>query len=673
VIRLIKNNAVKLMATSIVLSLMLINISAFISQLYGQQKAPTKEKLFIPITSDPNTFISVWDTTKTSSSSSDSDQVELPLQSSGTYNFLVDWGDESNDTITIWNQAEVTHTYTSLGVYNITITGTIMGWQFDYGGDRLKILEIQQWGCLQLGNSGSYFYGCSNLNLTATDDLNLMGTTNLFRAFRGCVNLGSNGNMNGWNVSSVTTMYQMFSNAESFNQPISNWDVSSVTNMYEMFYRAHSFNQPIGNWDVSSVTNMVEMFIEASSFNQSIGNWDVSSVTSMSWMFGGTSSFNQPIGSWNVSSVTDMSYMFDGASTFNQPIGSWDVSSVTTMSGMFAAAPSFNQAIDNWDVSSVTDMSNMFVDATSFNQPIGSWNVSSVTDMSYMFMGATLFNQPIGNWDVSSVTDMNRMFIWATSFNQPIGTWDVSNVIYMGYMFVYAFSFNQPIDDWDVSSVTDMESMFEWATSFNQPLGNWDVSSVTTMGAMLFGVKLSTPNYDNLLVGWSLLTLQTGVSFHAGDSKYSNAAKDARQAIITNFSWTITDGGLATPPLAFTLSSNAGTPDSDGSFTLTWTSSGGANNYSVYRYFDYITEFNGSLIPLAEEITDLTWTLNGYSDGTYYFIVVAHNEDGDTLSNCIQVIVLRGKSSQEIPGYNLVLIVAGLGIAIAFVIKKKIK
>ena len=65
------------------------------------------------------------------------------------------------------------------------------------------------------------------------------------------------------------------------------------------------------------------------------------------------------------------------------------------------------------------------------------------------------------------------------------------------------------------------------------------------MSGMFYRVTLSTPNYDNLLLSWSQLTLQTGVWFDAGNSKYSNAAKDARQVIITNFSWTIIDGGLA--------------------------------------------------------------------------------------------------------------------------------
>jgi len=69
---------------------------------------------------------------------------------------------------------------------------------------------------------------------------------------------------------------------------------------------------------------------------------------------------------------------------------------------------------------------------------------------------------------------------------------------------------------------------------------------VTSMSSMFYGVTLSTSNYDNLLLGWSQLTLQSNVTFDAGYSKYSNTAADARQFIITTFAWTITDGGLAT-------------------------------------------------------------------------------------------------------------------------------
>ncbi|MHA1793088.1 MAG: BspA family leucine-rich repeat surface protein, partial [Promethearchaeota archaeon] len=229
--------------------------------------------MFRIISSQP--FISTWDTSLTSSGSSNASQVKLPLESNGTYDFMIYWGDGTNDTITTWNQAEVTHTYASSGIYDISIYGTIIGWNFNNSGDRLKILRINQWGYLQLGNSGSYFHGCSNLNLTATDALDLTGTTNLYNAFRDCANLGSSGNMSSWDTSSVTDMRYMFYGASTFNQSISSWDVSSVTDMRYMFYGASSFNQPLGSWDVSSVTDMRYMFYGASSFNQPLGSWDV--------------------------------------------------------------------------------------------------------------------------------------------------------------------------------------------------------------------------------------------------------------------------------------------------------------------------------------------------------------------------------------------------------------
>jgi len=70
------------------------------------------------------------------------------------------------------------------------------------------------------------------------------------------------------------------------------------------------------------------------------------------------------------------------------------------------------------------------------------------------------------------------------------------------------------------------------------------VSSVTKMSRMFNDSSLSTGNYDNLLIGWSQLTLQQGVAFSAADTNYCNGA-DARYLIIGNFGWTITDGILA--------------------------------------------------------------------------------------------------------------------------------
>jgi surface protein len=339
----------------------------------------------------------------------------------------------------------------------------------------------------------------------------------------------------------VTDMGGMFDGAYSFNQPIGSWDVSNVTNMNSMFKLSPYFNQPIGSWDVSKVTEMGGMFNGAGSFNQPIGSWNVSNVTNMFAMFV-EADFNQPIGSWDVSNVTNMSGMFLFALSFNQPIGTWDVSNVIYMSDMFNGATSFNQPIGDWNVSNVTDMSYMFAYASSFNQPIGSWDVSKVTNMGGMFAEASAFNQPIGSWDVSNVTTMDGMFAEASAFNQPIGDWNVSNVTDMDAMFAEASAFNQPIGSWDVSKVTTMDVMFVFATSFNQPIGSWNVSNVTNMDGMFYYASLSTVNYDALLTGWASQTLQNGVFFDGGNSKFC-AGESARQNMIANYNWLITDGG----------------------------------------------------------------------------------------------------------------------------------
>jgi len=355
----------------------------------------------------PSPFVSTWRTTNTSAGSSNSDQVKLPLQSGGTYNFTVNWGDGNTNIITTWNQAETTHTYISSGDYTITITGICSGFAFLGTGDRQKLLSITYFGSVVFGNySNGIFNGCTNLNLSLvndTPDLSTMNTTQYM--FANCTSLTTVNNMNSWDTSNVSVMDQMFLFANLFNQNIGGWNVSLCQSMFGMFDGASSFNQNLNSWDVSGVFSMGQMFSGASNFNSDITSWNVGNVISMNNMFTFATSFNQNIGSWNVSNVTNMNSMFSIATSFNQNIGGWNVTNVNSMNSMFNGATSFDQNISSWDVSNVTNMSAMFFTASSFNQPIGSWDVSSVTLMASMFAGATAFNQNIGAWDVSSVTN----------------------------------------------------------------------------------------------------------------------------------------------------------------------------------------------------------------------------------------------------------------------------
>ena len=270
-------------------------------------------------------FITTWKTDNVGTSAAN--QITLPLVIAGTYNFIVDWGDNSQSTITAWNSVDTTHTYLAPGTYTVTMTGTFTHFIFAGIGDKLKILDITHWGNNHWATMADAFHGCSNLQITATDNPDLSGVTDMHRMFHSAILF--NGNIGAWNTSTITNMQGMFVNNTSFNQNIGSWNTSSVTNMVGMFTNASAFNQNIGSWNTAAVTNLTNLFYGATAFNQNIRNWNTSSATAMDSMFYNATNFNQNIGIWNTSSVISMGNMFSGASNFNQDLSEWNVTSVT--------------------------------------------------------------------------------------------------------------------------------------------------------------------------------------------------------------------------------------------------------------------------------------------------------------------------------------------------------
>jgi hypothetical protein len=185
-------------------------------------------------------FISIWDTTKTSTGSSSNNKVKLPLISTGTYDFWIDWGDGVTQNIKTWNQAQVTHTYTRPASYLITIKGKLEGWNFNNTGDRLKLLDVKTWGNLKIIGTGGYFYGCSNMKVTASDTFNTAGCTNFNNFFNGCTSLTSFDGLNYINTTSVISMENMF-RSSSFNGDISNFDFRNVVSLADFFTNNSSF------------------------------------------------------------------------------------------------------------------------------------------------------------------------------------------------------------------------------------------------------------------------------------------------------------------------------------------------------------------------------------------------------------------------------------------------
>ena len=354
-------------------------------------------------------FITTWKTDNPGTSNDN--QITIPAIGG---NYTVDWGDMSTPDTNV--SGAITHTYTTAGTYTVAISGAFPRLSFNDGGDKDKILSVENWGDQIWNTMSRAFKGCTNLIINATDTPDLSQVTSMAEMFDGAIAM--NQDIGDWDVSNVQNLDGMFRNTP-FNQDISNWDVSNVSVFAFMFDGATAFNQNLSAWGtrLGSADNMASMFRNATNFNGNIENWDVTTVTNMVGVFEGTA-FNRNINNWNVNNVQNMAFMFSDATAFNQPLNDWAtrLGNVTDMTNMFEGAIAFNQDISTWDVSNVQLMAGMFSGATAFNMPIGAWgaNTANVVNMEFMFNEATTFDQNIGSWNVENVTNMTSMFFGVT-------------------------------------------------------------------------------------------------------------------------------------------------------------------------------------------------------------------------------------------------------------------
>ena len=206
----------------------------------------------------------------------------IPCVNIGTFNATVDYGDGTgSQTVTAYNDANLTHSFATAGQHTITIDGTFPNVRFyDDAASRVLIDEVV--------------------------DLGDVGWVTFYRAFRDCTNLTAF-NVGTADTSSITSIQDMFAYCTNLTSlDLSSFDTSNVTNMSYMFLNCQSLtNLDIKHFDISSVTNATSFLQNANNaltttqYNELLEAWAAQEVQpNVPWHFGNAQYTVETIADW---------------------------------------------------------------------------------------------------------------------------------------------------------------------------------------------------------------------------------------------------------------------------------------------------------------------------------------------------------------------------------------
>jgi len=508
-------------------------------------------------------FISEWRTTSTNQI------IQLPLISSGTYDFNISWGDSTPiEHVSSYNSANATHNYSNIGCYNVTINGTITGFEFNNAGNKNDIYWVHEWGSLRFTDTSYYFYGCSHLNIDANDTMNISGLTSLvygfyntdLTTFRNADKIDThsismfnnlftysnfNENISDWNTANAQQFTGLFSHTP-FNYSVNDWSVNKVWSFYAMF-ESCSYDYPLNKWTTFSNSHYVDLtnMFKNGKFNQPIQNWDFSNVLLMAGMFQNNKRFNQNLSNIDTSYCSNFYRMFSD-SNFNSEVWNWNLTGATKTYYMFYNDYYFNnKSISSWDMRTITDMTYMFYANHNLNNlNLHDWNIESVTDTSYMFYGIMDLHENLTTWNTTNLKKTTQMFrgivnnVWV-----DVSGWDTHNLQDTSYMFYDNHFINNPqFNSWNTTNLKNINYMFS-GSNVQSRFDNWDIHNLTTATNFIWSGSYPSANYDSLLINWSNQDVKTGVDMDIESYVDTIQANNSKAFLINNKSWTIDDKG----------------------------------------------------------------------------------------------------------------------------------
>lgn len=273
----------------------------------------------------------------------------VTLDLSGWKDIVVDWGDGNKVTLDE-GVAKAEHTYADENEYTVTAAGIVENGNFSQTISGSNITEIVNWDNGMFRSPETL-----KLSLLRTVPNRIPEKWTALDGLFKYLSILNDPNIQEWDVSRITSMYQTFSGCTNLNLDFSKWNVSQVTDMSWMFQDCRKFvGNGLDKWDVSKVNDMSYMFISCYALDgDKLVNWKTGSLVNASGMFSNML-FNSDISGWNTSKLQDVAEMFAFNAAFNQDISGWNTQSLRRIDRMMRNNTAFNQDLSGWDVSNVT-------------------------------------------------------------------------------------------------------------------------------------------------------------------------------------------------------------------------------------------------------------------------------------------------------------------------------
>ena len=324
---------------------------------------------------------------------SNDSQFTITTNPSLTYDYVIQ---ASDGQVISGLRGDYTITFTTIGTYEIYITGVFPSFYYNNVSDKAKITELKEFGFYSNSTTQlNAFHGCSNIVITATDLGDFSNTTNFSLAWRNCTSLTSFPLIDTSSVTNFTNTWANCSSLTSFplidtsvcSNLIFTWDSCSSLTSFPLI-ETSSASSFLSCWtNCSSLTSFPLIDTGSSTNFQSTWN-NCSSLTSFPLI--NTGSGTNFLATWqNCSSLTSFPLINTSSGT-NFQLAWRNCSSLVNFPANFfnsCLATNFINAFNNTNLSQ-TSIDNILVSINSngtsngtFNQSGGS-NTPSATGVS---------------------------------------------------------------------------------------------------------------------------------------------------------------------------------------------------------------------------------------------------------------------------------------------------